>query len=696
MSILNPTSIAVVGASTQEGKVGHEIFKNLVTQGYKGELYPINPKAGEILGKKAYASLAEVPGGIDLAVIVTPAPTVVGLIDECGRKKIPWVVVITAGFGEIHAEEGKRREQELKEAAERNGIRLVGANCLGVLRPNIGMNASFGKDLPAPGGIALISQSGAMAVALMDASLTLNVGYSVIMSIGNKTQLDECDYLELCEADEQTKVIGFYLESIKDGRRFREVASRVAARKPVVLLKSGVSDQGKKAASSHTGALAGSDVAIDAVCAQAGIHRARSAQEFLDLLRVLSTQPPLLSPAIAVITNAGGPGILATDAAEKVGLVMPALDPRTEAKMKPSLPDTASMGNPIDVIGDAGADRYAAALAGAVEDPNIDGIVVILTPQVMTPVAEVARTVARVTRVGKLMPVVAAFMGGPTVADGEAVLAEHGIPCFPTPERAMAAMAALRPRQASAIVEQADGGKRRAAAAEILKGVKGLLSEKDTQALLALYDLKLPEQDVATSADEAVEIARKIGYPVIAKISSPDIVHKTDIGAVRANLKTDDDVRKAYAHIMENVAKNEPGAVIRGVFVQQFLPVGNEFIIGSLRDPGFGPLIMVGLGGIYTELFRDTSFRIAPIDELEAYGMMKSLKAWKLLMGMRGAGASDVATLAETLTKLSVMVHECPEIVELDCNPVLVGASGVVIADVKALVGEAPSPAPHA
>ncbi len=686
MSLLSPSSIAVIGASAQEGKVGHEIFKNLVTQGFKGELYPINPKSGEILGKKVYASVSEIPGKVDLVVIVTPAPTVVGLIEECGKKKIPSVIVITAGFGEIHEEEGKKREKELHAMAKKYDIQLVGANCLGVLRPSIGMNASFGKDMPPDGSIALISQSGALAVALMDASPGLHLGYSTVFSIGNKTLLDESDYLEICEKDEKTKVIGLYLESIKDGQRFREVAARVAAKKPIVLLKSGVSEHGKKAASSHTGALAGMDASIDAVCAQAGIRRAHSAQELLDMLRVLSSQPALLSPDIVVITNAGGPGILATDAAEKEGLRLVSLDPKTQARLKPSLPSTASMGNPIDVIGDAGADRFEAALKAAGEDPNVDGVVVLLTPQVMTPCVEIADTVAKMMRKYSLMPVTAAFMGGETIKEAENVLAKHGIPNFPTPERAMAAMAALRPRQSCVPEKKNKRSARANKAAELLKGRQGLLSEHLTQELFSLYDLPLPEQEVAHSPAQAVAIAKRIGYPVIAKVSSPDIAHKTDIGGIRANLKTDADVEAAVKQIEENVRKHAPEATMRGVLIQKFLPVGNEFIIGAIRDPSFGPLIMVGLGGIYTELFRDTSFRLAPLGDEEAYDMLQSLKAWKLLLGMRGAATADIASLAEILVTLSHMASECPMIREIDCNPVLVGEKQVVIADVKVIV----------
>ena len=686
MSILNPTSIAVIGASAQEGKVGHEILKNLVTERFAGEVYPVNPKGGEILGKQAYVSVAAIPVTVDMAVIVTLAPTVVPLIAECGAKKIPTVVVITAGFGEMHDDDAKVREAQVAEAARKQGIQLVGANCLGVLRPGIKMNASFAKELPPAGNVALVSQSGAMAVALMDAAPELHLGYSAVLSIGNKTVLDECDYLELLEQDDETRVIGFYLESIKNGSRFRDVASRVSKKKPIVLLKSGVSESGRKAASSHTGALAGMDASIDAVCAQTGIHRAHTAQEFLDMLRVLSTQPRLLSHTIAVITNAGGPGILATDAAEKVHLILGSLSTKTVDRLAPQLPPAASTGNPVDVLGDAGADRYAAALKAVGEDPAIDGVVVLLTPQVMTPATDIARVVAEATKKYSLMPMVTGFMGGASVKEAEMLLAKEGIPNFPTPERAVAAMSALLLLPENGSPPPPPVPPRAKRAQELLAGKNGLLSEHVAAELFSLYDLPMPAQDIATSRLQAVGIAEKIGYPVIAKVSSPDIVHKTDIGGIRANLKTEQDVEKAFIDIEANVAAHAPDAVLRGVLIQKFLPIGSEFIVGAIRDPSFGPLIMVGLGGIYTELFRDTSFRITPLTNEDAYAMLRQLKSWELLLGMRGAGQADIAGLASMLVQLSALVLDCPQIRELDCNPVLVGETGIVIADVKVIV----------
>ena len=686
MSLFEPASIAVIGASGQPGKVGHDILKNLLTQGYAGKVFPVNPKYPDLLGAAAYPSVSAIPETPELAIIVTPAPTVTALAEECGAKGVKTLMVITAGFKEMGTEDGRKREEELAAVVRRQGMTLIGANCLGMLRPGIGLNASFAKELPPAGGTALLSQSGALAVALMDQAAAIRLGFSVVVSMGNKTVHDECEFLEACEADPATTVIGMYLESINDGHRFRAVAARVAARKPIVLLKSGTSAHGRKAVSSHTGALAGSDAAIDAVCLQAGIRRAHTAEEFTDLLRALSTQPSLPSPRVAVITNAGGPGILATDAAEREKLTLVALADRTTAVLKAALPEAASAKNPVDVLGDAGADRYGAALEACREDPSVDGIVVLLTPQVMTPSADIARIVAQAKKTSPLLPIIAGFMGGETVEEARGILEDAGIPTYDTPERAMHALAALRPVKPSAPPEAAPRSPTAERAARLLADKEGLLSEDVVTELLALYELPSPRGEVAASADEAVAIAERIGLPVIAKISSPDILHKTDVGGIRADLKTADDVRAAYDAIRAGVAEKMPQADVRGVLIQQFLPVGSEFIVGSVRDPAFGPLVMVGLGGIYTELFRDTAFRVAPIDEQEAYAMLAGLKAWKLLLGMRGKGQSDIAALAGLLTAIARLVTDCPSIVELDLNPVLVRENGVVVADAKIVV----------
>jgi len=503
MSLLSPTSIAIIGASATPGKVGHDILNNLVTEGYAGNIFPVNPKGGEILGLKTYASVGEIADDVDLAIIVIPAPLVPAAIMECGKKGIKNVVVISAGFKESHTEAGAALEKETVDIARSYGMSLIGPNCLGILRTSSKMNASFAKNLPPAGNVTLISQSGATAVGIMDLAPTLGLGFASVFSIGNKSVLDECDYLELCAEDPETAVIGLYLESIERGRKFLDIARRVALKKPIVLLKSGVSELGHRAASSHTGALAGSEQAIDALCTQSGIRRASGMEEFLDLLTTFATQPPLLTDRIAVITNAGGPGILATDRAEKERLQLPNLSPDILETLKKALPATASTQNPIDLIGDAKTDRYEAALIACRDDSRIDGIVVILTPQIMTPADDIAQAIIRVLEHSPLMPVVTCFMGGPLVERARETLRSHGIPVFVTPERAVRAIAALRTRSEPDERTQCTDDARAKAAADILHGKTGLLGEDDTKRLLALYALPLPAHSVAPTHAEA-------------------------------------------------------------------------------------------------------------------------------------------------------------------------------------------------
>ncbi len=689
MSLLSPRSVAVIGASASPGKVGHDILQNLVTEEFKGKIYPVNPKAEKILGLRSYPSVKDIQDDVELAIIVIPAEGVPAVVEECGQKGIKNVVVISAGFKEVHTPEGEALERDLQTIAKRHGISLVGPNCLGILRPERNLNASFARDLPPAGNVTLISQSGATAVGIMDMAPILGLGFASVFSIGNKTVMNEADFLELCADDEATHVIGLYLESIEDGRRLLDVARRVTKTKPIVLLKSGVSERGKKAAMSHTGALAGSDAAIDALCSEAGIHRAHSMEEFLDLLCVLSTQPPLLSDQIAVITNAGGPGILATDAVEQKKLILPALSEKIAATLKTALPATAAIGNPIDLIGDAKTDRYEAALLACRDEKAVDGVVVILTPQIMTPAEEIADTIARIMKSAPLMPVVTCFMGGSLLDRSRQTLRSHGIPVFDTPERAVRAIAALCPRVSRDDAAACAQDEAAPAAQKILDEVHGLLSEDKTAELFSLFSLPLPKQALARTADEAAAMAERIGFPVIAKISSKDILHKTDVGGVMANLRTSAEVKAAFDTIKKNISKNRSDASQDGVLIQQMLPAGNEFIIGAVRDPSFGPLIMVGLGGIYTELFRDTSFRIGPVSQDEAYAMLEELTVWKLLLGMRGKKQSDIDALAGMIASVSRLMCSCEKIESLDLNPVLVDENGAVVADAKVVVGEA-------
>ncbi len=691
MSLLSPKSIVVIGASHQEGKVGHDIFKNLATQGYEGELLGVNPKGGELFGRTVHASIQAVPNVPELAIVVVPAAAVPQALTECGEKGVKQAVVISAGFSEIHTEAGKKLEEELVRIATQYGISLVGPNCLGFLNTHAKLNASFAKELPPAGNVAFVSQSGATAVALMDAASAYGIGFSKVVSIGNKAAMDECALLEMLRDDDQTNVIAFYLESFKDGRAFLKLASAVTKEKPIVLLKSGVSQAGASAASSHTGALAGSDAAVNALCKQAGIHRARTSEELFDMVSVLSTQPVLPSNRIAIITNAGGPGILATDAAEAHKLQLPALTEFGAEKLRALLPPAASVQNPIDCLGDAGADRYEAAVTSCRMSANIEGIVVLLTPQVMTPCEDIAQTIVRVMKKAPLMPTTVCFMGGESVTAGVKILRANGIPCFPTPERAVAAMGVLATRAGTdvpAVVETYEShiSTTHASSRASLPPTAGLLSENMTAELFAAYGLPMPAQAVAGSATEAANIATKLGFPVVAKISSPHILHKTDMGGVQVNLKDETAVQNAYEQIMANAKKHAPQATLNGVLIQKFLPAGEEFIVGITRDASFGPLIMVGLGGIYTELFRDTAFRIAPVNADEAYRMLQALTSWKLLLGMRGKAQADIDALADLIVKLSQLAIAEPRVAELDINPVIVRPDGIVIADAKVVL----------
>ena len=615
-------------------------------------------------------------------------------LQECKDASIPNVVIISAGFSEVGTEEGKALEEQIKDLCKpttdnrQPTTHVVGPNCLGILRPSHKMNASFAVHLPPEGSVALISQSGAMAVAVMDASQEIGIGYSLIASIGNKTIMDESDFLAIAGEDDKTSVIGFYLESIADGQRFLKICTEVSATKKIVILKSGVSEHGSEAAASHTGALAGTDASIDALCAQSGAVRAHDMEEFVDLLEALSTQPPLPSPNIAIITNAGGPGILATDAAEKAALQLPELSEKTMTKLQKALPAAASTKNPIDVVGDADLARYEAALEAVGEDPNIDGVAVLLTPQVMTPVADITQAIINWQKKHTTMPIVTSFMGDENVHEAKRTIQKAGIPCFETPERAIAALGALQSTDNRQPTTDHQPNTKRAKAANTLLGdYTGLIPEDATEQLFDLYNIPHPQQKVATTEEEAVQIANDIGYPVIAKISSPHILHKTDIGAVRAHLLSEQDIRTAWKEIMKNVNTQNPDAEIHGILIQKYLEAGKEFIIGSTRDAAFGHLVMAGLGGIYTELLQDTAFRIAPIEKEESYRLLQDLISWKLLLGMRGQKPLDIDSVAELLETISQLVTECPQIKDIDLNPVFVHEDHVIVADAKVVIG---------
>jgi acetyltransferase len=691
-----PTSLAVIGASATPGKLGYAVVKNLIDCGYtaQGKLYPINPTASEILGITAYASVLDVPAPIDLGVIVIPYPHVPDALRTCGQKNIPAVVVISAGFREA-GRDGLEREMELIDIAHQYNIRLIGPNCLGVIDTHTPLNASFAAGTPPAGPMAFMSQSGALGTAVLDMALAGQLGLSKFVSLGNKADLGEIDLLQAWADDEHTRVIMIYNEGISSGQEFIRVAREVTRKKPVAAIKSGVTQAGSRAVSSHTGSLAGSEQAYIAAFRQAGILRADAMEALFDMSLALGYQPPLPGNRIAIITNAGGPGILATDALERAELTLARFEPATTQALLQALPDAASAANPVDVLGDARADRYRFALETVAADPNVDGLLVMLTPQAMTEVAETAEAVAslKLTK-----PVLACFMGEARMRAGINILTARGIPNYPFPERAaraFRAMADYRQVLQRPLPEFTTLPVDRAPVQRVMDAVRaeGRLSIGDAEArdVMQAYGLRIPRSEVADTPERAVEIASEIGFPVVLKIASPDILHKTDVGGVKVGMRTPADVRDAFELIVYRAQRYVPGARIWGCLVQEMVPPGGlEVLVGMNRDPQFGPLVTFGLGGIYVETLKDVTFRIAPFTRLEAEEMLGEIRAHALLDGVRGQPPADKAAIVDALLRVGQLVQDFPEINELDINPLMVypNNQGAIALDMRLVIRE--------
>ncbi len=689
-----PRSVAVIGASREPGKLGHGVLSNIVSYGFPGRVYPINPNAQEILGKTCYPSVLTVPDSIDLAVIVVPARFVPGVLDECGRKGVRGAIIITAGFREVGGE-GARMEREIIAIAKRYGIRIIGPNVLGLIDTVTPINASFAAGMPKAGNIAFTSQSGALCTAILDWARARDFGFSRFVSIGNKADVDEIDLLTAWCEDPHTNVIIAYMEGVTDGARFMDIARQVTRRIPVIALKSGSTGAGAKAASSHTGTLAGSERAYDAAFGQTGIIRAYSVQDLFDYAIAFSYQPVPPGDRIAIVTNAGGPGIMGTDAIEHSGLKLASLTAETQHHLTQHLPAAANVHNPIDVLGDALADRFALAVEAALRDPNVDGVLVILTPQVMTQVVESALAVCdAVERLGSIgKPVLGCFMGEAITEAGAKVLNDHRIPNYQFPERAAAAFKAMsrfrnwrdRPVQDIPNVT-ADKDKVRAIFDKARTERRLALGDFEARDVLAAYGLRLPESVLAKSADEAVEAADRIGYPVVLKIASPDILHKSDIGAVKVGLATATQARDAFDLITYRATRYMPDADIWGCTVQEMVAQGKEVIIGMSKDAQFGPLLLFGMGGIYVEVLKDVTFRVAPISRQEAIEMIQEIRSFPLLKGVRGEKPSDLDAAVDALLRVSQLVTDFPEIVELDVNPLVIHEHGAVAVDMRIIL----------
>jgi len=679
-AFFEPKSVAVIGASSNPTKLGHAVLKNLIEGGYaqQGNVYPINPKAEEILGYPAHPSVLDVPGDIDLAVIVIPYPFVPDALRTCGEKGIPAAIVISAGFREAGME-GLEREHELIAIGKEYGIRLIGPNCLGVIDMFTPLNASFAAGSPPAGPMAFMSQSGALGTAVLDIALAGRLGLSKFVSLGNKADVSEIDLLQAWVDNENTRVIMMYIEGLPNGHEFIKVARQITKKMPVIAIKSGVTQSGSRAVSSHTGSLAGSEQAYQAAFRQAGILRADTMESLFDMALSIGYQPPLPGDRIAIITNAGGPGILATDALERFNLTMARFEYETIHALENYLPDAASAANPVDVLGDARADRYRFALETVSNDPNVDGLLVVLTPQAMTEIDATAQAVGELSQETN-KPILACFMGEASIESGIDILTGFNVPNYPFPERAARAFHAMaddRDTRNRSLPEFISFDVNQDLVRQVIDRVRseGRVSIGDAEAreILKAYGMRIPQSEVAETPEKAVEVANQLGYPVVLKIASPDILHKTDVGGVKVGLDNPEDVLDAYELMVYRAQRYIPNARIWGCLVQEMMPQGGvEVLVGMNRDPQFGPLVTFGLGGIYVETLKDVTFRIAPFSPQEAYEMLEEIRAHALLDGVRGKPGVDKAAIVDVLLRIGQLVQDFPEIAELDINPLMV------------------------
>ena len=692
-SIMEPASVAVVGATNRAGSVGLAVFRNILDAGYQGVLYPVNPKARSIQGVKAYPTLEAVPDELDMAVIIVPAPMVPGVLHEAADKGVKGCIIITAGFKEVGGH-GVELENQVKAVAAERGVEVVGPNCLGIIntQAEVSLNASFARIYPKRGNIAFLSQSGALCTAALDVAAGRNIGFSKFISFGNKADVSEVDFLRYLGEDPETQVILLYLEDISDGRAFIEAAREITwtHKKPILAIKSGSSPEGARAAASHTGSMAGSDTAYDAIFLQSGVQRVESINQLFDYAIAFANQPAPAGNRVAIVTNAGGPGIMATDALVRHGLTLAKFLPETEEKLKECLPSTANIHNPVDVIGDATHQRYEAALRHAVTDPGVDGAIVILTPQAMTDILETAQIVPHVAADCK-KPILSCFMGLVDVSVGVRHLEQHGIPNYTFPQGAVRAMASmvkfgnLQSLERRAVRRVAAD---RNAAARIIQQKLAeedptLLPQVEADEILRCYGFPVLRGKLARNKEGLERALAGVGTPAVMKIISSDILHKSDAGGVKLNIADLDQAGQAWDEIMDGARRYKPDADIDGILVERMAPKGVEVILGASRDPKFGPIVMFGLGGMFVETLKDVTFRLAPMWEVSAEIMIHSIKSYNFLKGVRGNPPADIDAIKDCILRLSQLVSDHPEIVELDINPLLVfpEGEGCVVAD---------------
>jgi acetyltransferase len=696
-ALFAPKSVAVIGASEREGSVGRTILWNLISNPFGGTVFPVNPKRPSVLGIKAYASIHEVPAQVDLAVIVTPAPTVPGVIRDCVEAGVKGAIIISAGFKEI-GEEGVRLEQEILAQARRGQMRIIGPNCLGVMRPTVGLNATFAGAMARSGSVGFISQSGALLTAILDWSISENVGFSAFVSVGSMLDVGWGDLIYHLGDDPRTKSILIYMESIGDARAFLSAAQEVALQKPIIVIKAGRSEQAAKAAASHTGTLAGSDEVLSAAFRRSGVLRVDGIADLFYMAEVLAKQPNPKGPRLTILTNAGGPGVLATDALVADGGALTPLSDGAREAFDAFLPPQWSQGNPVDILGDADPERYAKALEIAGQDENSDGLLVILTPQAMTDPTQTAEKLRPYARMGE-KPVLASWMGGPEVAAGERILNNAGIPTFGYPDTAARVfnymwrysynLKALY--ETPVLPEDAAGIPDRDLAVQLIEGARGagrtLLTEYESKQLLAAYGIPTVETRIAETLEAAVEAADAIGYPVVLKLHSNTVTHKTDVGGVKLNLRTAEAVRQAFGEIEAGVERAGHAGAFDGVTVQQMVRLdGYEVILGSSLDAQFGPVLLFGSGGSLVEVYKDRALALPPLNTTLAQRMMEQTKIYRAFEGVRGRAPVDLEELQKLIVRFSQLVVEQHAIREIDINPLLVSADRLLALDARVVL----------
>jgi len=680
--LLRPKSVAIVGASSTPGKIGYSVINNLIEGKYQGKIYPINPNATEILGLKVYPDVGSVPGEIDAAIITVPAKFVIEVADECGKKGVKGLIVITSGFSEIGR---KDLEAELVKTANKYGTRVLGPNIVGTLSNSDHFNGSFAPGLPLPGKASLISQSGALLIALDAATYTRKVGFDKLVSIGNMSDVDFADIIDFLEDDKDTYCISLYIEGLKDGRRFIESARR--AKKPVIALKSGISAHGAAAAASHTGSLAGATKIYGAAFKQAGVIQAADLNDLFNRTLTLSLQPAMKGDNMLILTNGGGVGVLATDSAEKYGIPLKFAPEELQTEMKKHMPEFGSAKNPVDLTGMAGNDWYYESVKYALTDKWVDGLVVLYCETAITNPTEIAIAMKKaIDDAGvKEKPVTISFVGGEKSDAAIAWLVENGIPAFNAPDLAVNAIATLREyakiHEDGAAAEFVPNEKARKASLEIIAKARAdgrnALTEIEAKQVFSVYGLPVTSTSLAKTEDEAVNLAKKVGFPVVMKIVSPEILHKSEAGGVKVNVKDEAAVREAFTTILKNAKAYNANANIHGIAVQEMAPWGTEVILGSTTDPTFGPTVMFGLGGIFVEVLKDVTFRVTPVSEDQADEMLSEIRGAPIIAGARGESPRDRKALTETIVAYSNMILELKdEVAESDANPVLVYEAG--------------------